>query len=105
MPFIILRNDYKPDSPRPKCFIGELYSGLACLHSCFLQLLLWADLAGFVTAGWLCGTDLFPLLVSCWGFFNVCVCVLGFFEVNFLESGKTGEFLYTIKHADCIKGR
>lgn len=23
--------------------------------------------AGFVAAGWLCGTELFPLPVSCWG--------------------------------------
>ena len=81
VPFITLRNDYEPDSPRPKCFIRELCSGLVCLHSRFLRLLLWAEQAGVVTAGRLHGTDLFPLLVRCWGVFFVRV----FFVFVFLR--------------------
>lgn len=64
VPFIILRNYYDPDNLRPKCSIEELCSGLMHLHSCFVGLLLWAEPAGSVTAGLLCGTDLLPLLVS-----------------------------------------
>lgn len=109
MPFIILRNDYEPDSPRQKCFFGEPCSGLVCLRSCLLRLLLWAELAGFLTAEWFCVTELFPRLGSCWGGvlcdFWFFVLWVFFFKVNFLGTGETGEFLYTIKHAECFKGR
>lgn len=54
VPFIILRNDYKPDSLRPKYFIREPYSVLVCLHSCLPQLQPWAEQTDFVTAGRLC---------------------------------------------------
>lgn len=37
--------------------------------------------------------------------FGFLFCGFFFFKVNFLGTGETGEFLYTIKHAECFKGR
>lgn len=60
VPFIILENDYKPDSPRPKYFIREPYSVLACLRFCLLQLQPWAEQLILLLQGD-SATDLFPL--------------------------------------------
>lgn len=40
-----------------------------------------------------------------WFFFGVFVGFFFFPKVNFLGTEETGEFPYTIKHADCFMGR